>query len=499
METSSTKKLKIDLFLKEIQLLSQYNKIDSEQIYLQLCNYGIPENEKNQNVSSIFTTLQEKNKQNNQLDVFVDPWWSYFCQFRNKNGFGSRGTVIPYELNPIKIYVPLKSENLERNTQKIFDFISKNNIRHCSKLATHIRTDNLVIRVFSKEEADKIISFINSDEELKNSMNEPNPFCINDGKVGISMDRNLSYNTILSKYIYKYIKMVNDKKNLATCDGFKLFLEQHLKNLQNKTDISNEMMMGTDRYTENMPQFLQSLEEVTNIMIKGIEGADKKELYEYHKEINDFSYNQSKKQEYKDFDYKQFGKENFDLLKEVFQVMVKKYGYNNTKDNLELYRDTGDLSYITRTNGIREKVESSKTFRSYLNLVSLNGMLCQINSMTKEQEEKSQKEYILEDVCRSTYIACQTPERGYCGKNQVASLLIRMQQNNYDYITRLNNARTIARENLKPEEIKDIIKKSLESNGYIIENENDLYELYATHIEYLCNNMKERSDNNVKK
>ena len=46
---------------------------------------------------------------------------------------------------------------------------------------------------------------------------------------------------------------------------------------------------------------------------------------------------------------------------------------------------------------------------------------------------------------------------------------------------------------------KDIIIKSLENSGYIIENETDLYELYATHIEYLCNNEIKEVGYNVKK
>jgi len=149
--------------------------------------------------------------------------------------------------------------------------------------------------------------------------------------------------------------------------------------------------------------------------------------------------------------------------------------------------------YITEKNGLREKVENSKTFRTYINLFSEEELEKEFErfkpQLSKEQQEKikTEKEMILEQICKETYLSCQTEERGNSGKIQVAISLIRMKNNNYESVTRKNNAREIAQKHLKPKEIENIIKKSLETNGYIIENEEELYELYATHIEHICN------------
>ena len=86
--------------------------------------------------------------------------------------------------------------------------------------------------------------------------------------------------------------------------------------------------------------------------------------------------------------------------------------------------------------------------------------------------------------------ACETKERNFTGKQQVAIALIRMSKNDYSLITRQNNAREVAKTNIKPNEVVNIIKRTIETNGYILENEIELYELYTTHIENLCKNRK---------
>ena len=193
-------KLEMDLFLKQLQLLSINYNISCSQIYVQLTKYQIDKQDSRRNLVKLFSSLIEKNKDNKNMNVFVSDEYSYFCQFISKNfKFNS-------DLNPIKIYVPLKGKNIEKMVFKIFDFISNNNIEHYSKLAKEVRIDNLVIRVYNKDDASKIIDFINSDEELLNNMYEPNIFCIKEGKIGVTIDGNLSYNDILSKYIYSYIR-----------------------------------------------------------------------------------------------------------------------------------------------------------------------------------------------------------------------------------------------------------------------------------------------------
>ena len=192
------KTAKIDKFLKELQELSKEVKLNPDQIYLRLAYYGIPLEEQNKSVKEVFDKLISKFKGYPGATTFVSPNWTYFCQFANDSEYSM------YSTNPIKIYIPLKKEHLEENVSKIVKFLADNNIVHRSKLAKNVRVDNLVLRVKDKDGADKVINYINSTVP-KEDLYECNPFCISDGKVALAMDRYLSYNDILSKYLCLYI------------------------------------------------------------------------------------------------------------------------------------------------------------------------------------------------------------------------------------------------------------------------------------------------------
>lgn len=486
MQNNFNKKIEISTFLLQMQTLFikyDFNQSNIKHIYKKIVTLGIPQNDQKEKISTTFNLIQTNNKFNEKMNVFVAPYWKYFCQFKSHN-FNKN-----YPINPIKIYIPLKRENIEISIQKIFDFINENNIEHTSKLASDVRVDDLVIRVTKKEDADKIIDFINKNEEL--NLYNPNPFCITDGKVGLTMDRGLSYNDILSKYIFYYLKEATKSKTIASYEGLKYFLERSLYQLKSKIDISEQIKFFEQDELDNLPVMLQNLEEITSIIIKNLDFATKKDLYEEFDKINSEQYNEKQSQEYGKFDYIKMGAENNQLLKEIIETMVEKYGEISTKKNILLYRDTRDIGYITKTNDLRKKVAESKTFQTYINYIDLEQ---KINSLMPKKIELSEvklsKESILEYICKETYIAFQTPEKLNSGTIQVASALIHMSNGNYNRITRTNNARMLAKENISPEEVKFLVEKILEANGYIIENEVDLYQLYATHIEYLCNNDK---------
>lgn len=484
MKNNKVNKLEIDLFLKQIQLLSKLNKIEPKHIYYQLTTQNMPDEEIRKDLSEEFEIFQETNLNNKNLEVFVAGNWPYFCQFKSKEAWRAR------EINPIKIYVPLKKKNITKSIQRIFDFITANNIEHCSKLARETRIDDLVIRVFKKEDADKIIEFINNEKELSGSMYESNPFTIINGNVGLAMDRIMSYNDTLANYIYDYINKTNEKNQIANIEDFKKYLQENLKQMKEKGDLSTQIKMCTGNNFKRLPQALQTIEEITNLIIKVIEGSSKEIIYEEFERLNDPAYNKNQQLEYQQFDYMKFINDNHILLNQLFRTMSYKYGYNKTIENLKEYRLTGDLNLITRTNNLREKIEKSRTFRTYINYIDLESTLKDMIPKVEKPDIKPSKHAILEEICKQTYIACQTEERGYSGKIQVARSLVRMTMNNFDSITRQKNARSLAKENLNPKEIRELVEKTLEDNGYIIENEEDLYELYATHIEHICEKTK---------
>ena len=483
-------RIKIDLFLKQLQLISKTKPfpLGVKHIYNQIISQSMPEQEIREDLSQVFDSLIEANKNNPQMDVFVAYNWPYFCQFKSSEAYRA------HDMNPIKIYIPLKKSNMQASVQKIFDFINQNNIHHCSKLARETRIDDLVIRVFSKEDADKIITFVNNDNELKRNMYESNPFTIADGKVGLAMDRIVSYNDTVAKYIHTYIKKVNENSQIASITGFKNFLQENLKQMKEKGDLSLQISMCSGKDFQRLPMYLQTIEEVTELLIKVVEGKAKDALFDEFDRVNNPNYIEEQQRNYQQFDYVEMQNNNRALLSTAYTIMASKYGTGRAISNLMKYKNTGDLNFITRDFDLRTKIEDATSFRTYLNTFDLEKYLNSLSQPKQQQEPEASKETILEEVCKSTYIACQTPERDYCGKTQVARALICMMGGDFNCITRTDNARNIAKKNIHPLEIRKIVKKTLEENGYIIENEADLYELYATHIEHVCQEkLKERS------
>jgi len=488
MENNFRKKIEMNTFLTQMQTLFIKNNLtesDIKRIYAHLVTVGIPEREKRQDLSDAFNILQNYNQNNEKMKVFVANHWKYFCQFVSKNSNKAFG------MNPIKLYIPLKKQNIERNVQKIFDFINENNIEHLSKLARETRVDDLVIRVMNKEDADKIINFVNNDLELTNDMYEPNPFCITEGKVGLAMDRSLSYNDTVAKYIFHYVKEETERKNIVSYEGFVNYIQRNLHSLKTKKDLSeqiNKFADNEDLY--KLPTYLQNLEEVTTVILKNLEGQPKEVLYQEFEKQNSMEYLESQANEYDEFDYTKMYTENNRLLQQVVTTMNEKYGEHIARINIKKYKETGYSGVITRTNNLRDIVDNSKTFRTYLGLINIDREIDILLPKRNEDsvlEAKPSKEMMLEISCKETYL--RAVERDYDGQNQVAMALINASKyGDYQWFTRTNNARSQVQENISPEEFEDIIRRSLEANGYIIENDIDLYELYANHIDYLCNN-----------
>lgn len=469
----------INLFLYELQKLSKIKKINDKDVYLHLINYEIPEKDRTKDLSNLFSVLINKYNKKLEIKEFDNNY-----QLQSKN-FNNNKTNI-------KIHVPLCLNNIDINIDKIIKYLIKNKIEHKTKIYKHLRYDTLVIELSNKVEVSKITNYINATKEISDNTYKENPFYINDNKVYLTTGNTLSYDEILSKYIINYINECNIKENKANFDGFREFLYTSMVDFISKNDLSKQIKLLDNR--EELPSLLLSLEEITEILQLNLQDIknNKNSIETFYAELEKFS--NTNKDKYKEFTNKNL-KESEKLLKEIINTMTNDYGFDYTKEALKRYKDnpnsTSSIEYITRKNSLRNKVKKQDTFRTYLNLFEedeLNNKI--INSkpeIVEKQLIKTEKEMILEKVCKETYLSCQNYERNYSGKNQVAISLIKMQDNNFECITRKNNARTLAKEYLKPEEIKEIVEKTIEKNGYIVEEESDLYELYAKHIECLCN------------
>ncbi len=184
----------IDGFLNYLTSLYNYNKSNSPDfvmepgmVYTVLVSYGLLG--VMENVEPLFNIWIDRFKKRPGIAVFKADDWKYFCQFINCEHSMK---------DAIKLYIPLKSHNLDLNVSKIFEFLRSNNIKHISKVGKLIRNDNIVIRVGFKEDALKIIDFINNDPDIKKELNPVSPLTLNYKGVGITKDGNRAYNFELS-------------------------------------------------------------------------------------------------------------------------------------------------------------------------------------------------------------------------------------------------------------------------------------------------------------
>lgn len=398
---------KIDKFLKELQELSKETRLSPDRIYTILSYYSIPYDEQNVSIENYFDKFINNFRNVPNANVFVDANWSYFCQFTNDP------TGSMYDTNPIKIYIPLRKEHLEENVNKIIMFMAKNNIIHRSKLAKKVRVDDLVLRVRDKNDANKVINYINS-AIPKEDLYECNPFCVNEGNVGLTMDRYMSYNEILSKYLCLYMSDIYYKNEIASYESFKTFMQVHLRTLISKKAKNYILRFKSlEDYRLSDEEFLANVNEIATLIVRNLELADKEYMYQLHNELNRDGYFDEEVAYYSPYNRDNYinynasinekstpitnNNEDRNLLIEIIKVTSEKHGIEKTKELLNSYREEKYLRAITRTNNLREKVLSSLTFYDYITNLSteeLNEMIDKY-SVQKETNYSEDNEKLL--------------------------------------------------------------------------------------------------------
>lgn len=219
---------KIDDFLKYFRDVADKNPnydISRNNIYYELTRFGVFERERyyDNQMCGNFKYWVDTFQNNNNIDVFVDENWDYFCQFQS-------GDLSKYE-NFINVYVPLDKNHIKDGVCLIFDFLSKSNIPHLSKIAKHIRNDGVVIKLINIDDALALQKFIDNTPYFKQGILPNNPFMINNKAISYTCDGLLSFNDVLSSYIKLYIdyhKRLNTLY-LVGAQNFIEFIIEHYK------------------------------------------------------------------------------------------------------------------------------------------------------------------------------------------------------------------------------------------------------------------------------
>ena len=226
--------------------------------------------------NDMFTNWIDRFKNNYNIEVFCSEDWEYFCQFTN-------GFVNPSSC--YKIYVPLDYEHIYDGVNRIFDFISDNNISHLSKVGKKIRFDDVVIRVNTEKDCKMILDFIDKDEYIKSGLMKCNSFAFNDNGVNVSYDGRTSYNCYLSCVIATYLNEIAEDKSKNVNDVSKESFDEYLKSMiesknfnvindfsgvdfskEDKTLISN--LMRLNLLSNNIDDYYKFMNMVNNNRIR---------------------------------------------------------------------------------------------------------------------------------------------------------------------------------------------------------------------------------------
>ena len=210
----------MDKFLKKVykKYKKNPNDVSPEYIYGLLESYDIPEKE--------YKTIRNDKYFNEWIDTFKNSNLQVY-HTELQPGFLQFSTGADNKIKCIKLYVNLKPAAIEEGVKAIFGFISNNKMKSQSKVANRLRSDQIVIRLESKEDADKVINFINNQEFFRKNARLTNPFVSRNGCVGIAYDDKLSYNQFSSEQIYNYITSTNK----PSYEDFTHYIEQNYQDI----------------------------------------------------------------------------------------------------------------------------------------------------------------------------------------------------------------------------------------------------------------------------
>lgn len=263
-------------YLKDLYKQNPNLEINNDIIYSELAHFISYQNGKLKRVEKnnlVNVQVQLNNKYKNRV-LCSSANSGYFFFIENRMG-ATDEKFYNKMYNGIKMYIACDTTNIYKVADSLFDFMLREHIVTQSKISKEMRTDCFVVRVSTKEEAEKVCNYVNSLNYQSTIV--PNPFVLNNGNVSLTIDGKLSYNTILASFLKNYLI---SKRTSNTLDDI---------NIDNLTNyIKSEVLMcNTDNYylynnygvdASKYSDFIN----ISNIIVNNLNNTlTKEELYEY--------------------------------------------------------------------------------------------------------------------------------------------------------------------------------------------------------------------------
>lgn len=358
-------------------------------VYNYLKTYKLSYNAKSFKVSDrCFNNWIERFGSKDNIDCFCSFSNKYFCQFVNGE--------VNYEA--IKMYVPLDEKHIFEGAKLIFDFLASNNISHRSKIASDIRVDDIVIRLWNVEDAKKLQSFLDNNAYIQEGLLSTHPFAFSCNGINYAYDGDTSYNMCLSVIISSYIsnmKSQNADRSMINFDTFNSFLSNFVNNYSDVKVLSELRSLGSSSFSY---AFL-----VTNLIKKAINFSNVDDFYAFFEYVYKLDkekmgwdltlysnrVSESDKlylinnEELKDINQGYNEEDKVSLFNEVIITTMKKYylghsesdpehsGLDNIYQFLRGYRDC-----VTRDNNLRNRVSVTfKTVDELYDIINSSGIV----------------------------------------------------------------------------------------------------------------------------
>lgn len=316
-----------EVFLRTISSYFKKNSnipLEKKYIYSYLVSHttkdgylqGIPR----ESLVNVQLHLNEKYKGLEGINTFTGPKPSnIFWVIENRGQMKDKNFYEDIK-DSIKLYLPVDASNIYEVSTKVLDYIIEEGIHIQAKIAKNMRSDVFVIRVLDKDKLDKLLNYINSLDY--NSKSKPNPFALNVGRVSITKDGMMSYNTVLAEYITEYLKSEREE---VTLENFKKFMHKQI----NKIPSSNK-----NKYM------------IVDLIIKNLENTlTLEELLSYNQKV------------VVDNRITQVSEEDKNNILRLINGLNVFYNLEETHKRIEMYLATGNINYFTRQNGIRKFAE----------------------------------------------------------------------------------------------------------------------------------------------
>lgn len=258
---------------------------------------------------------------------------------------------VPSTLEGINIYIPVRGDKLLNVIPKIYKHLLSNKISFSSKISMFNRCDNLVVDVYSKDDALSLINFCNAN--FKSEFGTINPFISRIGNVGVAREMYyLTYNRAIAGLLNEYIEECILKQRIKPYDAtdFQNFVNEKYKSANNYIDKNMYYIASVSLYciltNDNILKYLKSDVEL-------VFDYDNYYRYEVVNISGDNEYLYSGKVINKKTDYLCFIKlQALNCLNKIYEEQYKIGFSKNTKvSNKFTCKILEQLDYLLKPNG----------------------------------------------------------------------------------------------------------------------------------------------------